>query len=999
MSAVISFFRPAPATRGYWSQQELAEFYRVEAALIQAGMRITSACGSSDEDDPWFVFLRGDGDTIMHFARIDGRYVIASWMLDAPVRGPDFRALLDQLVAQYPTLLPIPRANSGARLVIHPAALLAAIIASAAFSLFSEDALANELASDRFEAASGADAKDVTAPASTLDVPPPPSPPKAEFPRDGSEDENRRQVNTIISAMLIAEGAFAFADLTHKLASDLLSTDQAGEAAPHAARTDPLVQASASAVERGDPRGHAAEVASALRPDAAFGGPQPNDGASGVAAWVRPIQVTPTLHDFGSMTSASLLQFLELSPGNLGATQASEVGSSVALVRGPHADKSSAPTSADVPSTSTTQGGSTDAGSTAASSTKPITAPEHRDGVGVATAAVPSASASAIAPAPVNSHQASSDLPSATSNTKASSTVVQSLSTEVGAAITPVQARAENGVSSDKSAAGSSTAGLSSGAATSTTSSAAGVSALMVAPVKVAASVIEESAAIISPNAPTPIAKEIGAVVSTTLGAPASSDSSTVHSAPEAVSSVAAVTSTNTAAPAKVVMPAPIASDDHSASASLPATTTPVAAASGTATIVPVKAAVATVTDTSATLVTTTTGAASVQHPISTVTASEPTPGSADAATIGAASGVLPTTATGTVVQTVATPPASTVSSALPVASTASLASDFHSASASDALGSAATPAIASSTTSSSVVPSPNETGSGVQTTAGPLEPINGSSVSIAFATDPTGALHRVEISSVAGSTATASAAAPSTETGSVVLAAAQPPAPADSTTAHATPTEPGEALLQVETSNAAGSIAKASAAASSTEAESVAPSAVQPPAPVDGPTSHATPTEPAEALHRVEIRSVAGSTATASAAASSTEAESVVPSAAQPPAPVDGPASHAIPTDPAEALHRGETGNAAESTASKTDQISTSLGTAEKLPMLAKPASRGGDPIAAVSADGNLIFGTDARHDNQVNAGMEAGPQDAHANTKLVGLSNDSHVDYLELM
>src|SRR3954470_23992792 len=165
MSAVISFFRPAPATRGYWSQQELAEFYRVEAALVQAGMRITSECGSSDEDDPWFVFCRDDGDTIMHFARIDNCYVIGSEMLEASLRGPDFRALLNQLAAQYPTLLPIPSATSGARLVIHPAALLAAIIASAAFSLFSEDAVASELTSDRFGTASGADAKDVTAPA------------------------------------------------------------------------------------------------------------------------------------------------------------------------------------------------------------------------------------------------------------------------------------------------------------------------------------------------------------------------------------------------------------------------------------------------------------------------------------------------------------------------------------------------------------------------------------------------------------------------------------------------------------------------------------------------------------------------------------------------------------------------------------------------------------------------------------------------------------------
>ncbi len=56
MGAVISFFRPAATCRGGWSQQELAEFYRVEAALVRAGLQIGSEQGLSDEADPWFVF-------------------------------------------------------------------------------------------------------------------------------------------------------------------------------------------------------------------------------------------------------------------------------------------------------------------------------------------------------------------------------------------------------------------------------------------------------------------------------------------------------------------------------------------------------------------------------------------------------------------------------------------------------------------------------------------------------------------------------------------------------------------------------------------------------------------------------------------------------------------------------------------------------------------------------------------------------------------------------
>ncbi|MHB2211302.1 DNA polymerase III subunit gamma/tau domain-containing protein [Methylobacterium sp. CM6257] len=144
MGAVISFFRPASTSQGGWSQQELAEFYRVEAALIRAGLQIGSEQGLSDEAEPWFVFCRPDGDAIMHFARIDGSYVIASEVLDGPVRGSDFRALINQVAQRYPELLPIPQGADGTKLSVHPAALLAALVAAAALSLSPHDARADD---------------------------------------------------------------------------------------------------------------------------------------------------------------------------------------------------------------------------------------------------------------------------------------------------------------------------------------------------------------------------------------------------------------------------------------------------------------------------------------------------------------------------------------------------------------------------------------------------------------------------------------------------------------------------------------------------------------------------------------------------------------------------------------------------------------------------------------------------------------------------------------
>jgi hypothetical protein len=125
---VLSFLRRPAAPRD-WSAQELAEFYRVESALIQAGLQVTSARGQTDEGEPWFVFCRtGDDDVIIHFARIDGRYVISSAALCGTAFGLDFRALVQSVIERQPVLQSRPRGNN---LFLHPAALLVILVASA----------------------------------------------------------------------------------------------------------------------------------------------------------------------------------------------------------------------------------------------------------------------------------------------------------------------------------------------------------------------------------------------------------------------------------------------------------------------------------------------------------------------------------------------------------------------------------------------------------------------------------------------------------------------------------------------------------------------------------------------------------------------------------------------------------------------------------------------------------------------------------------------------
>src|SRR5262249_14740433 len=115
--------------------RQIAEFYRVEAALLQAGLRIDTERGLSDDGDPWFVFCRhDDGEVIMHIARIDGEYVLVSPCYDGVARGRDISSMVRDLVSRHP-LVHVPQSKSklGSNVFLHPAVLLIAVVATAFF--------------------------------------------------------------------------------------------------------------------------------------------------------------------------------------------------------------------------------------------------------------------------------------------------------------------------------------------------------------------------------------------------------------------------------------------------------------------------------------------------------------------------------------------------------------------------------------------------------------------------------------------------------------------------------------------------------------------------------------------------------------------------------------------------------------------------------------------------------------------------------------------------
>ncbi len=368
MSTVIPFFRPSSARQGNWSQQELAEFYRVEAALLRAGFSIASEQGLSDEGEPWFVFCRPDGDAIIHFAKIDGSYLIASEALDRPVRGTDFRTLIDQIARLHPHLLPIPATGTATTLVVHPAALLAALVAAIALSLSSEDAHAGPLV---------AGGEGLSAPSATQGGGPAPGQPQSKAGGgSGDRETDRKQMEAIIlSAMIFAAEAMA---VDHRAVSAELNldfADGAGNALSPVAQGD-AAQASGTAFGSGR-GGVSAQPAvltaqgSGTNPDAR---PQPASETFPTASRVDPTSVART--EFGSEAPKSpASQNQPLAPG---------FGSDV-LLTGASVEASAAKSSAQPTSTS----GRSESAAPAADVPGPDSGDQHAGSAAIAEPASP----------------------------------------------------------------------------------------------------------------------------------------------------------------------------------------------------------------------------------------------------------------------------------------------------------------------------------------------------------------------------------------------------------------------------------------------------------------------------------------------------------------------------------------------------------------------------------------------------------------------------------
>lgn len=123
---VVSFVRRQSAPVD-WTRDEIAELYRIEHALVQSGLTLEVERGVTDEGDPWFIFCRADGEVLIHLARYDGLYHLHSPALSSPLIGRSFVELTKEFSSRVPLQITLQR-NSGARLFVHPAAMLAVVI-------------------------------------------------------------------------------------------------------------------------------------------------------------------------------------------------------------------------------------------------------------------------------------------------------------------------------------------------------------------------------------------------------------------------------------------------------------------------------------------------------------------------------------------------------------------------------------------------------------------------------------------------------------------------------------------------------------------------------------------------------------------------------------------------------------------------------------------------------------------------------------------------------
>ncbi|MBU2154045.1 MAG: hypothetical protein KKE02_23715, partial [Alphaproteobacteria bacterium] len=92
---------------GDWTESERARLQELADRLSAGGVEVDVIFGATDEGDPWCVVTDGNGDVLIHVARIGGAFVVHSAVDDAVNENVDLHtALRDHLDATEAVLAP-----------------------------------------------------------------------------------------------------------------------------------------------------------------------------------------------------------------------------------------------------------------------------------------------------------------------------------------------------------------------------------------------------------------------------------------------------------------------------------------------------------------------------------------------------------------------------------------------------------------------------------------------------------------------------------------------------------------------------------------------------------------------------------------------------------------------------------------------------------------------------------------------------------------------------
>ncbi len=238
-----------------WSQQELAQFYRVQWVLQQAGISIECDRGVSDEGDPWFVFCRAtDSEVIVHIAREQGVYLLAGFVFGSVERGRHLDDVINRLLTND-ALKPIQR-REASNVIVHPATLLALIV-SIAFFRQSEAAASSSLEPSA--------AADLAQPAKAQALPRPSTPASPAPIQSQSVSIEVNQALTLLRVVTVATNlAIGDVILGTRSASAADIDHQAADSSSHwDSETASVLQTGANIVD------DSANKADSYRPDAA----------------------------------------------------------------------------------------------------------------------------------------------------------------------------------------------------------------------------------------------------------------------------------------------------------------------------------------------------------------------------------------------------------------------------------------------------------------------------------------------------------------------------------------------------------------------------------------------------------------------------------------------------------------------------------------------------------------------------------------------------------